>query len=166
MKTIPLVIRKARSSDLSALTELLAELFEIEQDFVANPRRQRYGLKLILSAPEEWQVFVAEVGGRVVGMCSIHRLISTAEGAESALIEDMVVQHDLRGRGIGCKLLAIAEEWAFAQGLRRMQLLADRDNKKALAFYRRNGWRRTRLICLRKTGPQRGKQPSDQPTDP
>ena len=157
MKTAAIKIRPARTSDLSALTELLAELFAIEQDFVATPRRQRQGLKLILSAPEEWQVFVAEVGGRVVGMCSIHRLISTAEGAESALIEDMVVHEGLRGKGIGRKLLAMAEEWSFAQGLRRLQLLADRDNKKALAFYRRNGWSRTHLICLRKTGPQRGK---------
>ena len=142
---------------MSTLTKLLAELFAIEQDFIANPRHQRHGLKLILSAPDQWQVFVAEAGGRVAGMCSIHRLISTSEGAESALIEDMIVHEDFRGKGIGRKLLTVAEEWAFAQGLRRLQLLADRDNKKALAFYRRNGWSRTHLICLRKTGPQRGK---------
>ena len=165
MKTIPVTIRKANPSDLSTLTELLGELFGIEQDFVANPRRQRRGLKLILSTPDEWQIFVAETGGRVVGMCSIHRLISTAEGANAALIEDMVVRESLRGTGIGGKLLKTAQAWCFAQGLYRLQLLADSDNEKALAFYKRHGWNRTSLICLRKTGRGQGKQPHHELTE-
>jgi GNAT superfamily N-acetyltransferase len=165
MKTIPVVIRKASPSDLSTLTELLGELFGIEQDFVANPRRQRRGLKLILSTPDEWQIFVAETGGRVVGMCSIHRLISTAEGVKAALIEDMVVHVSVRGRGIGGKLLKTAQTWCFTQGLRRLQLLADSDNEKALAFYKRHGWNRTNLICLRKTGRGHGKQAHDKHTE-
>ena len=158
------VIRKARASDLPVLVKLLAELFAIERDFVPDCRRQRHGLKLILSAPQEWQVFVAEVGGSVVGMCSIHRLVSTAEGAKSGLIEDVVVQQGSRGMGIGSKLLATAEEWSFAQGLRRMQLLADRNNTKALAFYERNGWNRTHLICLRKSGLRTAQRPNGKAT--
>lgn len=31
-----------------------------------------------------------------------------------------------------------------------MQLVADRNNTQALAFYDRLGWRRTQLLCLRK----------------
>lgn len=165
MKSIVIRIRKARLSDLPDLARLLAELFSIEQDFVVNARRQRRGLKLILSAPNEWRVFVAEGGGRVVGMCSVHRLVSTAEGAESALIEDMVVRKGWRGKGVGRKLLAAAETWSFAQGFRRLQLLADRDNKKALLFYRRNGWSRTHLICLRKSRPRRGRPSGCKPTE-
>ena len=39
--------------------------------------------------------------------------------------------------------------WALEQGATRMQLLADKNNPPALAFYERLGWGTTALICLR-----------------
>ncbi len=151
MKAMTAIIRKARASDLSDLTKLLGELFSIERDFAPNSRRQRRGLKLILSAPTQWRILVAELGGRVVGMCSIHQLISTAEGATSGLIEDVIVQERYRGMGIGGRLLAGAEKWALSKGMHRLQLLTERNNSNAVAFYARSGWSKTHLVCLRKT---------------
>jgi ribosomal protein S18 acetylase RimI-like enzyme len=39
--------------------------------------------------------------------------------------------------------------WAEEQGATRLQLLADKNNPLALAFYERIGWQTTALICLR-----------------
>ena len=47
---------------------------------------------------------------------------------------------------------AAIEAWARARGATRLQLLADRENAPALAFYARVGWRATRLVCLRRGG--------------
>jgi GNAT superfamily N-acetyltransferase len=93
---------------------------------------------------------VAEINGRVVGMCTAQTLISTAEGGMAALIEDLVVGTNHRGQGIGAKLLQSIEQWAHSRGATRLQLLADRNNQAALQFYAKAGWKGTQLICIRK----------------
>lgn len=145
------VIRFAESSDLSDMADLLGELFAIEADFQPDPVRQHHGLSLLLETPSA-RVWVAEEEERVVGMITLQILVSTAEGGPVGLIEDVVVTKAWRGRGLGRELLAAAEDWAAENGLKRLQLLADRNNGPALDFYRRRGWRSTNLIALHKTG--------------
>lgn len=86
----------------------------------------------------------------VLGMCSAQTLISTAEGGEAALVEDVVVRGDARGCGIGRALLDSLEAWCRQRGIRRLQLLADTANIPALEFYRARGWQPTQLAAWRK----------------
>jgi GNAT superfamily N-acetyltransferase len=144
-------IRPATSADLPALVRLVGVLFSIEADFTPNPERQRAGLMLLLTDPRRCAVLVAERGSEVVGMVTAQLVASTAEGALSALVEDMVVEADSRGGGIGAALLRAIEAWARERGATRLQLLADCENAPALAFYVRMGWGATRLICLRRS---------------
>jgi GNAT superfamily N-acetyltransferase len=148
----PLRIRRARASDLGSLVRLLGQLFALEADFAPHRTRQRRGLALMLAGPRRSAVLVAERAGAVVGMVTAQLVASTAEGAPSALVEDMVVDAPERGRGTGRGLLEAIEAWARARGATRLQLLADDGNAPALAFYSRMGWRRTRLVCLRRGG--------------
>ncbi|WP_242392989.1 GNAT family N-acetyltransferase [Anaeromyxobacter oryzisoli] len=145
-------IRPARPEDLDALVSLLAALFALEPDFRADPNRQRRGLARLLAEPERAAVLVAERDGAVVGMVTAQLVISTAEGAPSAWLEDLVVEAPARGGGVGRLLAGAIEEWARARGATRLQLLADRENAPALRFYARSGWRPTRLVCLRRGG--------------
>ncbi len=145
-------IRPAATGDLPALVRLLAELFSIEADFVADGERQRVGLSLMLGDHRHRTVLVAERAGAVIGMVTGQLVVSTAEGGLSALVEDMVVEAEARGAGVGRALLAAVERWAADRGATRLQLLADRENAPALAFYGRAGWRSTRLVCLRRGG--------------
>ncbi len=145
-------VRPARPGDLDDLVRLLRVLFAVEPDFRADPVRQRRGLVLLLADPARRVAFVAEEGGRVVGMATAQLVVSTAEGGDSALVEDVVVEEGRRGRGAGRLLLAAIAAWARARGATRLQLLADRENAAALAFYARLGWRGTRLVALRKGG--------------
>jgi GNAT superfamily N-acetyltransferase len=146
-------IRPARAADIDALCALLDDLFSIERDFQPDRARQRRGLELLLAAGAQAQVLVAERDGVVVGMVSAQCTISTAEGAEVATLEDLVVSRAERGAGLGTALLRALEAWAAERGLPRLQLLADRDNAPALQFYAKAGWRETRLIALRRRPP-------------
>jgi GNAT superfamily N-acetyltransferase len=83
-------------------------------------------------------------------MATVQTLVSTAEGGRVGLVEDLVVQRNLRGHGVGTQLIEAILTWARSQGLTRLQLLADRDNQKALDFYASRKWDHTRLICLRR----------------
>lgn len=146
-----ITIRNAQHSDTSAMTALLEELFSIEADFAVDPKRQQQGLALMLDGCLKHRcIKVAEVDGRVVGMCSAQLLISTARGGLVALIEDMVINQGFHGRGIGRRLMDAIEQWARDHGATRLQLLADRNNQSALAFYKKLAWQSTQLICLRK----------------
>jgi GNAT superfamily N-acetyltransferase len=143
-------IRPASSGDLPVLVQLLGELFSIEADFTPDADAQRLGLALMLADPRHRMVLVAEREGVVRGMVTGQLVVSTAEGALSVLVEDMVVEAAHRGVGIGRSLLRAMEAWAVERGATRLQLLADRENAPALAFYDREGWGGTRLVCMRR----------------
>ena len=145
-----ITIRTAQPSDIAQLVELLKELFSIEADFDFDQEKQARGLNLLLNSEKDC-ILVAQLNeSKVVGMCSIQTLISTAEGGPVGLLEDLIVSADFRHQGIGEKLLAKAVDWAECQGLKRLQLLADKENQPALNFYQKRGWQSTQLVCLRK----------------
>ncbi len=148
------VIRTGRQSDLDALVGLLRELFAIEADFEFDPPRHRRSLLRMLQGGPNRRVWVAEINGQVVGMCTAQVVISTAEGGHAAVVEDVVVRAEARRKGIGGKLMLQVRRWAKARGIRRLQLLADKTNEPALRFYRGGGWNRTNLICLRQMLPR------------
>ena len=143
-------VRAARPKDMARMVGLLDLLFAIEADFRQDPARQRQGLALLLD-DERARVLVAERAGSVVGMCTGQLVVSTAEGGAALLVEDVVVDANHRGRGVGRALLAALADWARGRGVRRLQLLADGSNGPALAFYDRLGWRATALVCRRLT---------------
>ena len=143
-----LTLRHARKEDLDELTALLRLLFTIEADFSFNESRQRQGLLMMLGNDRSC-ILAAEGAGRVIGMCTGQLVISTAEGGPAVLVEDVVVDPAHRGRGTGRALIRAMAGWALEQGATRLQLLADKNNPPALAFYERLGWRTTALICLR-----------------
>lgn len=146
---LPAIIRSANHSDIDTLIHLLKILFSIEEDFIFNETLQRQGLELMLDN-EQCCVLVADVNGRAVGMCTGQVTISTAEGGPALLVEDVIVQEECRGQGIGMLLMKEVAEWGRAKGVVRLQLLADRNNDPALQFYKSIDWQITDLICLRK----------------
>ena len=143
-------IRKAVLEDIPALVALLKVLFSIEEDFSFNEEKQRQGLELMLKAPEQRCIMVAEHNGKIIGMCTAQLLITTAEGGKAALVEDMVVHQDYRKQGIGRSLLTKIEEWAYEHEAKRLELLADRGNTPALEYYKKLHWKQTQLICWHK----------------
>jgi GNAT superfamily N-acetyltransferase len=142
-------IRTACTPDLDAMVGLIEQLFALEPDYGFDAAKVRRGLGLLLNSEETAALWVAELDGQVVGMCSAQIVISTAEGGRVAWVEDVVVRHDLHGSGIGRRLLDAVSTWAKRHGISRLQLLADAENAAALNFYRRLDWQTTRMICLR-----------------
>jgi GNAT superfamily N-acetyltransferase len=143
-----ITIEAAVSTDIEPLVELLTVLFSIEKDFQPNPEAQRLGLSMLLDRKDLGQILVARHATLgVVGMISIQLVISTAVGAPSAWIEDVVLQEAFRGQGVGLSLLESAKNWAKDKGARRVQLLADADNTPALEFYKKHAWQPTRLFA-------------------
>lgn len=145
------IVRKAIPADIPEMCDLLAELFLIESDFSPDAQRQALGLTLLVNGESgSSAVFIAEDAGVIVGMCSVQKLVSTAEGGAVGLVEDMVVKLEYRRRGIGRAILSEIVKWSAGKEMTRLQLLRDADNADALEFYIRNGWADTNLLCMRR----------------
>ena len=140
----------AATADLPQLAELLAELFTLESDFKPEREKQLRGLRLILDNPALGRLFVVRDGERVLGMANALITVSTAEGARVLLLEDVIVSAGHRGNGLGKRLVEHVLAWASAQGLKRVSLLADKENAVALDFYRKLGFVDSHMRVLRK----------------
>lgn len=146
-----ITIRSARPGDIAGMAVLLEDLFRLEADFAPDAEKQVHGLSSLVADPSGRAcVLVAEDRGHVVGMATVQTLVSTAEGGRVGLVEDVIVDREHRGKGIGTRLLDEVAAWSRRKGLKRLQLMADRENLSAVDFYIRNRWNTTRLICLRK----------------
>ncbi|MFM7483515.1 MAG: N-acetyltransferase family protein [Betaproteobacteria bacterium] len=143
------LIDRARADDIPALVALLTELFSIEQDFQPDPERQARGLAGVLASANGCIMVARSLQGEPIAMCSAQLVFSTAEGAYSAWIEDMVVDAAWRGRGIGRQVLEALLAWTSERGTTRAQLLADLNNQPALDYYQHLGWQKTQLTARR-----------------
>lgn len=141
-------IRPARQQDIDEMVLLLKSLFATKTDFQFDPASQVAALELLLTS-DNCLILVAERGDQIVGMCCGQTVISTAEGGLALLVEDVVVRQDIRGKGIGHKMMRTLAAWATSRNISRLQLLVDRNNDPAIAFYDKYGWQSTQLICLR-----------------
>jgi GNAT superfamily N-acetyltransferase len=151
MRSMDIAIRSARSDDIPRMCELLADLFLLESDFTPDKENQKRGLgMLVADASGMSHALVAVCEGAIIAMATIQTLISTAEGGRVGLVEDVIVDREYRGQGVGTRLLEGITIWSREHSLKRLQLLADAENMPALDFYKNRRWNTTRLICLRK----------------
>jgi len=134
-----MIIRRASYDDISAMVNLLNELFTIEDDFVIDGEKQSRGLKLLLDIPNAIVLIVQECDS-VIAMASVQPLVSTAIGETVGIIEDVVVTGSYQGRGIGKALIEALIGESEKAGLKRLALGADQRNLTAIAFYQKQGF--------------------------
>lgn len=145
-----IVYGEASGADIPALVGLLAILFGIEKDFQPDISKQETGISLLINNTQTATIQVARNhANQVIGMVSAQLVISTAQGAPSAWVEDMVVDSAYRGQGIGKQLLQNALNWAKKNGATRAQLLVDIENSEALTYYQHLKWQATQLQARR-----------------
>ena len=142
-------ITKALASDVPELCNLLAILFSQEAEFSTNREAQTKGLSQIIDSREIGYIVVAKENGVVVGMVNVLFTVSTALGARVAIFEDMIVSPEVRGSGVGSKLLEYAISSAQVCGCKRITLLTDSDNISAQRFYAKHGFEKSAMIPLR-----------------
>jgi ribosomal protein S18 acetylase RimI-like enzyme len=139
----------AAREDLPQLVALLGVLFSQEAEFVADDAKQARALEKILSDESVGRIHVARDGGKVVAMASLMYGISTAEGGLAASFEDFVVLPGYRGKGVGSALLQYVIAEARKQGVLRLTLLTDKQNKRAQALYRKLGFAESTMKAMR-----------------
>lgn len=139
----------ATLAELDELVELLNVLFTQDIEFEPDNQKQKAGLEQIILNPALGEILVMKIDGKVVGMVSLLHSISTALGGKVAILEDMVMSKDFRGKGLGKELLNEAIAFAQKRGCLRLTLLTDFDNETAIRFYQSAGFSLSKMIPLR-----------------
>ena len=145
--------RLATEDDIPVLCDLLGILFTQEAEFSPDRTRQERALRAILGNPAIGEILIAEALGNVVAMVSLLYSESTFLGGKVAILEDMVVHPEFRGRGIGAALLRAAIDHAQLTGCLRITLLTDSTNERAIRFYEKPGFRPSAMLPMRLTFP-------------
>jgi GNAT superfamily N-acetyltransferase len=93
-----------------------------------------------MRSDRSYAVFVAEVPGpRIAGWVSVY-MFRAVETDRCAEVSGIVVDEELRSRGIGELLLRAAENWARKQGCDEIWVRSNVKRTRAHAFYQRNGF--------------------------
>ncbi|MCC6750948.1 MAG: GNAT family N-acetyltransferase [Deltaproteobacteria bacterium] len=134
-----LSIRPATVRDAALLVELVRQLavYEKAPDAVrATPEDfARYGF----GTPSFFEALIAEWSGQPVGFALYFFTFSTWTGKPSLYLEDLFVQPEARGRGIGKSLFLRVASEAVARGCERYQWQVLDWNSPAISFYEAMG---------------------------
>ena len=154
-----LEIRQAVPADeesiLALWIGLLAYHRSIEDDRPARwtrprerwPDHLREYLGAVWNDPERQAIFVAAVGGEIVGFvrAGLH-----ADGPLPALVETLFVAEEHRGAGVARALVAAAERWCLDRGAAEVGVEFIAANRAAQRAYERLGYRPFLVTYMRR----------------
>jgi glucosamine-phosphate N-acetyltransferase len=141
-------IRTVQSDDLkNGLIELLGELSTVDLEF-GQSRLSVYDKRAKDQNLTTWVVadYNDSIEKKVIGTISLFILQKfTHRGGKVGLIEDLVVNRDYRGKGIGSLLVKFAVDWAKSNGCYKVILNSSEENAN---FYSKLGFYEDQL-CMR-----------------
>jgi GNAT superfamily N-acetyltransferase len=133
------MIRPATPEDVPAICRLIRSLAEYEklshelQIDAARLHEHLFGPAPLI------EVLLAEVSGRVVGYALFFHNYSTFWAKPGLYLEDLYVEPDQRGKGLGKALLAALARLAIERGCCKLNWVVLDWNKPAIDFYRSLG---------------------------
>ena len=91
----------------------------------------------------DYKIYVAEEGDRIVGSFALLVMLNLGHcGAPSAIVEDVVVDPQMQGRGVGAAMMRAAMDLARDKGCYKLVLSSNAKRVRAHAFYERLGFTR------------------------
>jgi len=141
-------IRRASADDVPVIHALLTEL---EQTLGATEAVKRTGDDLRRFGFGEaplFEVLLAWQDGKAIGLALFFREFSSWRGTPGVYVQDIYVSAELRGTGLGKKLMQAVMETARTWGATYCKLSVYGDNEPAQAFYKRLGFRISDTECV------------------
>ena len=132
------IIRRALITDMNAVLNLIKELaiFEKEPDAVIID--ESYLKKEGFKKNPSFEIFVALIENKIVGMALFYPRFSTWKG-KTLHLEDLIVKQDKRGLGIGKALYTKFLNYAYTQKVNRVEWVVLDWNEPAINFYKKSG---------------------------
>lgn len=134
-------VRPCEEKDLTDVVKLITQLSEVATGISdVDLDRFRSLFHKMSAHPETYANFVYEDEGNVVGFLSEMFYMSFFHRVGTAQVNELVVDDNYRGKGIGNALMKAAEEEARRRNMDELEVGTEQDNLKAQAFYRKYGF--------------------------
>jgi len=133
-----LIIREARSSDLSAIAALFDQYRPFYQQTPDLPLAQAFIQERI--EKQESVILVAESNDGLVGFCQLYPTFCSVQAKPIYVLYDLFVHPSARRSGAGKLLMLAVEARAKADGKARMDLTTAKTNLAAQLLYESLGW--------------------------
>jgi GNAT superfamily N-acetyltransferase len=136
-----MTIREARPDDVPAILRLVRDLatYEKEPDAVRATEEHFHAALFPREGTPATFAHVAEVNGEVVGMAVWYLTFSTWTGVNGIWLEDLFVEPEHRGAGLGRELLATLAQTCVERGYQRLEWWVLDWNEPSIGFYRSLG---------------------------
>jgi ribosomal protein S18 acetylase RimI-like enzyme len=146
-----MTIREAKKDDLEKLCKLNYEIFadtkKFDSDVIADYALTEEGKGWIedaISNPKGC-CFIAEEEGQMVGYTSgVEKGMTYRKGKYFELVNIGLIP-EMRGKGLGEKLLRTIEEWAKEKGYNKVYLNCYFKNRTAIDFYNKHGYEKIEI---------------------
>jgi ribosomal protein S18 acetylase RimI-like enzyme len=135
-KTAKVVVRPYRDEDFS-------QVMEIAMDLLVENRERVEGTIRMASRSDAFKLFIAETDGMVVGFLMLEL---KGWNKDLAQIYWMAVRGGHQRKGYGSTLIKEMEHYAKEKGVRKIFIGTNSDNKIAIPFYVKNGYKPEGLL--------------------
>lgn len=130
-----ITVRPARPSDANVIAVLMGQL-----GYRCVPREVEARIVSLSQLPGDL-ILVAERGGEVAGVLSLHMIPLFHAPGLAGRITSLAVADEHRSRGIGARLIGEAEAWAWSKGCTKIEVTSADRRLDAHRFYERHGYR-------------------------
>lgn len=139
--TMQPLIRAYTIQDLQDVLGLLHQLDEFtDSETTIEDDRLEELFAEMAAAPAFYTNLVCEIEGRAAGFLSIIFYRTPFHTGGTALINELIVDQDYRGRGLGQALIAHAIALARTRGMDEIEVGTEKSNLAAQKFYKKAGF--------------------------
>ena len=140
-RKMDMIIREATEQDLHSVMLLFGQL-GMDDGSVLTPDEAKGIFRRMKSYPD-YALYVAVSDNDIIGAFSLLIMDNLAhKGAPSGIIEDVVVREDLRGLGIGRRMMNFAMYLCKKKGCYKLALSSNLGRESAHLFYERLDFKR------------------------
>ncbi|WMJ22772.1 GNAT family N-acetyltransferase [Paludicola sp. MB14-C6] len=129
-------IREAQEKDYFAIWDILCKVL----GYTELTQKQTIGQLNRIQAHSDYQTYVAEADGKVIGFIGLFRGLAYEDDGEYLKIMALAIYDEYQGRGIGKALLQTAEAYAKEHKMDCIGLNSGLARQQAHQFYEKNGF--------------------------
>jgi len=135
-----IVVRNYCSSDIQDVKEILSEYPSPTGRVWSENTVEEMMSDALKEQPDG--VFVAEVGGKVVGFA----IVIYRSWFDIAYLDYIQVKIEWINKGVGHRLIEKCRKWALEKGARILYTETEKNNERAIKFYQKHGYEITGYI--------------------
>lgn len=141
---MPIIYRDATKEDIIAINNLFIELVKtvnkrMEKENIEPYKKLENGLNNNawneFFKNDDKKIIVAEDNNKVIGFLSV------INHKDYVYLDDYCVNNDYRGKGIGSKLMSMADEYARKKNINKINTHVESANHESIDFYMNKGFK-------------------------